>query len=298
MKKKWFVLSVLTLFCTGMNVQAEDASVWTMNTNSYAVEEYTGTATEVVIPDTLEDCPVEIIGKDLFEDNSTITSVVIPENCNTIETGAFRKCESLSGVTLPESLQVIGESAFYQSALAEIRIPAAVGYIARSAFKYCDSLNSISFEGEVPGMGMEVFFDTSDHAVFYVPDDRIEEYRAALPEGADVQPGGWNVTTVDYLSEDFEIDPDTGVITYYNGYAPIVEVPAEIGGVAVTGIGESAFMYHYYLYRVDLPEGLTSIGPKAFYQTSHLSDVNFPSTLKKIEDGAFASFKGNYIDLP
>ena len=55
-----------------------------------------------------------------------------------------------------------------------------------------------------------------------------------------------------------------GTITGYIGGGVAVEIPSTIGGVPVTGIGESAFAGFSNLTSVNIPVSVTSIGNKAF----------------------------------
>lgn len=53
-----------------------------------------------------------------------------------------------------------------------------------------------------------------------------------------------------------------------------------------------------YLHSVKLPEGLRTIGDRAFYNAQSLSDINFPSTLESIGYGAFGSTSITSAILP
>ena len=55
----------------------------------------------------------------------------------------------------------------------------------------------------------------------------------------------------------------------------------------VTEIDERAFQLEK-IKEVKLPEGMTRIGPKAFFKTALLTTINFPSSLRFIENGAFS----------
>src|SRR5690606_2648656 len=73
---------------------------------------YWGTDTEIVIPETAGGLPVTAIRDDAFWN------------------------EGLTKVTLPASLETIGEGAFHQNQLTEIVIPASVTSIGNFAFAY------------------------------------------------------------------------------------------------------------------------------------------------------------------
>ena len=59
------------------------------------VVSYTGNASEVTIPDSFDTMPVIEIGDDAFADNSTITTVHVPETVEVIGMRAFKNCVNL-----------------------------------------------------------------------------------------------------------------------------------------------------------------------------------------------------------
>ena len=95
------------------------------NAPTYVViGEYMGSDAHVEIPAMLEDLPVRVINTVAFAGNTSIVSVVIPENVTEIRTRAFRFCTSLESVTLPKSIQEIDAEAFGEcTSLTEIIIP-------------------------------------------------------------------------------------------------------------------------------------------------------------------------------
>lgn len=299
--KKWlsiFLAMLMLLTCTAAGAEESE---WMIDTDLNKLMGYSGTGGDVVVPETIDGCPVEVISVTPFSGNKAVTGVIISEGCLAIADRAFSWCEKLAKVELPQTLQVIGEQAFQRCALTQITIPAAVGFIDDKAFGNCENLAAITFEGEVPHFGgSEAFSNIAGNAVFHVPDDRIDAYAATLPEGVNVQPSGKNVMTVSYLADeaDLDFDASTGAITACSSRAPIIEIPAQIGGIAVTTIGDSAFYWNETLYRIDIPEGVTAIENQAFDVPSVLVEVNLPSTLKTIGDSALANFYGEKLVLP
>lgn len=76
-------------------------------------------------------------------------------------------------------------------------------------------------------------------------------------------------------------------ITGYAGVATAVNIPAEIDGVPVTSIGESAFRNCSSLTNIKIPEGVTGIGWEAFRNCSSLTSIMIPESVTSIGWEAF-----------
>lgn len=107
------------------------------------------------------------------------------------------------------------------------------------------------------------------------------------------------LSSLNVLAFDFEVDgiyytiTGSGTVSVVKGtydYDGDVTIPKTVSnGVEtfnVTGIGESAFKSCGELVSVTMPEGLTSIGNEAFYQSS-IKTVSLPSTLNSMGTSAF-----------
>ena len=98
-----------------------------------------------------------------FSDCTALTSIEIPASVETIESSAFKRCESLATVTFEKGsrLKTIGGGYFFDyyyenlyyygaftgcTALTSIEIPASVETIEATAFKGCESLATVTFE--------------------------------------------------------------------------------------------------------------------------------------------------------
>jgi hypothetical protein len=102
---------------------------------------YKGNAKILVIPETIQGLPVEVING--FEGNMKIKSVVIPSSVKVIRASAFYECESLEKVTLPEGLFYIGDGAFSFTGLTSVTFPKTLEYLDK-AFYRCDNLAEIN----------------------------------------------------------------------------------------------------------------------------------------------------------
>ena len=75
----------------------------------------------------------------------------------------------------------------------------------------------------------------------------------------------------------------------YKGSAADVVIPAEVNGLPVTQIGDSAFTQNDMLRSVVIPEGVTIIGKEAIKSCYRLETVVLPRSLHTIRDNAFRS---------
>ena len=108
-------------------------------------------------------------------------------------------------------------------------------------------------------------------------ESRIEELEIALgiPEAAPS-------TDFQYTTKDGKI-----TITAYVGNEKIVSIPDEISGCPVTYIADAAFENHRTIEKVIIPKTVHGIGWFAFRGCIALSQIEIPSSVAKIEYGAF-----------
>ena len=96
---------------------------------------------DIVIPSEYNDKPVKGISSKAFTNCDTITSVTIPDSVTKIESAAFFMCSSLKSVTIPDSVTSIGSYAFaYCKSLTSIVISDKVVEISGYAFEKSENL--------------------------------------------------------------------------------------------------------------------------------------------------------------
>ena len=108
-------------------------------------------------------------------------------------------------------------------------------------------------------------------------ESRIEELELALG-----LPTAAPSTDFQYTTKDGKI-----TITAYVGKEKVVSIPSEIGGCPVTHIADAAFENNHTLEKVILPSTLESIGWFAFRGCIALCEIEAPTSISKIEYGAF-----------
>ena len=155
------ILSALLLASAFQTALGAVEGQWTYIIENDGATVTASTATgAVTIPSKLGGLPVLKVGSShdpIFGFNNTsVTSVSIPNSATTIGAKAFFGCKSLTNITIPKSVRRIDSYAFYGcTSLTTITIP-SVSSIGKGAFAYCTRLTSItispgtSIEGEMP----------------------------------------------------------------------------------------------------------------------------------------------------
>lgn len=298
MKKRLILL--LSMLLAAVPVYAE-APEYTYYEDMRFIDTYSGVGGDVVIPDNIDGKTVEGLYASVLYGKGEITSVTLPETAEVLGASNIYMMPDITKMTMPENLEVIGAYNFYGCPqLTELTVPAKVTLIGKYCFAECDNLKSIRFNGVVPVFGANCFSNLPEDCVVYVPEDQLQAYQEALPSGLNIQSTGENAVVYDYtaLEADFEFDAATGTVVSYLGDARRVDIPATIGGTAVTAIGESAFIRNSNFYYVTIPEGVTTIGDEAFLQAFNFEYAKLPSTLESIGEYAFYGYCGTSLELP
>ena len=130
---------------------------------------------DIVIPSTVIhygiNYNVTSIGKYAFRNCDSVTSINIPESVTSIGDYAFRGCVGLTSVTIPNSVTSIGKYAFADCQnLTSVTIPNSVTSINSYTFYGCSSLTSVIIPESVTSIGWYAFAYCDKLTSFTIPE--------------------------------------------------------------------------------------------------------------------------------
>ena len=193
---------------------------------------------EIVVPKCIEGLPVIALGESAFEKVLTAESIVIPSGVVSIGAACFRYCASLKNVYLPDTLKMIGEYAFSETAIEELDIPDSVFYIGQFtfykskikeiclpaslyaispyAFVECQNLKSVRIPEGISKIGKKSFFRCRKLSYVSLPNglQKIEEQAFADCTGlVDISiPGSVKEIGKDVFGETYKVSSGVPLI--------------------------------------------------------------------------------------
>ncbi|MBO4893852.1 MAG: leucine-rich repeat protein [Clostridia bacterium] len=215
-------LAVLCLFTTGAFALTENGYTYTVTDGKATVTGYDDTGVpSLTVPDTLGGYPVAAIGQEAFKGFGSLVKVTLPQSVETIGQWAFHNCASLSAVEFEENsrLRTIELSAFLNcSGLEYIEIPEGAKTIGRTAFagaslkkivipSTIETINDVSLTDRdtISGEGVIIIFGGTDEQWASVVENSDN---AGLSKFRNVK---WYADGAlyenDYFNEDMQIAP-------------------------------------------------------------------------------------------
>ena len=110
----------------------------------YVADTVDDNITNAFIQSEINDCSVSRISANAFKNCEQLVKVSIPNTITEIGDNAFARCESLREIALPDSIEELGFGSFEGcKSLISIDLPDALTEIPSSCFEWCTSLESI-----------------------------------------------------------------------------------------------------------------------------------------------------------
>ena len=220
-----------------------------------------------------------------FDGCSSLRSLVIPDSVTSIGNEAFRGCSSLCSLVIPDSVTSIGDGAFDGcSSLRSLVIPDCVTSIRDGAFDGCKSLRSLVIPDSVTSIGDGAFSSCSSLRSLVIPDSVVNIKGNPFCHWK----GKLECLSASFIYEDnvlFNMDKSK-LISFRNQEAKSFIIPD-----GVKSIGNRAFDYCYSLISISIPNSVTSIGDESFIDCSSLSNLVIPNSVTSIGAWAFDGCK-------
>ena len=155
----------------------------------------------------------------VIKDNSymNLTEVEIPEkitvsgksySVTSIGASAFRRCRSITSISLPEGLQSIGKDAFSYMAISEIHLPSTLTSIGNGAFSSCNNIKEI-----VLPEGLETIGNNALSMMLSL--DRVILPSTLKQIGNSIMSNDPNLTVVvSHIKDPFEVSEDVFYLNY------------------------------------------------------------------------------------
>ena len=236
----------------------------------------------------------------------SLTTVVLTE-CTRIERYAFRDCTSISSITIPDTVEHIGEGAFEECTsltavhISDLEAWCRITFESETANPLCfgkrlykndREVSSVTFPKDMNEVGDYVFYHCVSLKAVTIPDSVTRIGRAVF-RGCEAL----ETITIPFVGAvDGDISNgnfgylfDCGITAHKN------YVPSTLETVTVTGgttIGMRAFENCTSIKRITIPASVTSIGSGAFGDCTSLGAV-YISDLRAWCETSFASETAN-----
>ena len=273
---------------------------------------------ELVIPE-----GVETIGDGAFEDCTSLKKLVLPDSLIKIGDRVFEGCSALEEVVLGRGITCIPKDCFAQQTnLLTVTVAPGLTGIGERAFQNCQRFRRLSYAGGENGGALKTIGKSAFENCFAFEGIRLPAGLSTLSDfafancrairevdipssvtrfGQGVFAGCRllsRVTGTDYVRWQkkrsflgtpwLSMQADHGFVRFdryleaYTGTQSVVEIPA-----GVTEIGPSAFEHNTSVTKVIVPPGVTAIGDRAFANCSQLGIIRLPDSVEQIAEDAF-----------
>lgn len=243
----------------------------------------------------------EAIGDYAFLNCDSLSTITLPNSIKSIGQGAFYDCDTLKSVTLPTSITKVAEQTFYHcNFLQNVTIPQGVTEIGFDAFAYCPKLTAISLPSTLATIGSNCFRGTGLTSITLTEGITTLEYGTFANSKLTSIKLPKSLTQITSRSDGYYAG---NLPNEYNNFQKSVYISdnqsgafygckelesINLNGAVLTILGSYTFNECEKLRSIDLSSTkLEEIPAYAFHSCDSLRTVTFPNTVKTIGQRAF-----------
>ena len=243
----------------------------------------------------------EAIGDYAFLNCDSLSTITLPNSIKSIGQGAFYDCDTLKSVTLPTSITKVAEQTFYHcNFLQNVTIPQGVTEIGFDAFAYCPKLTAISLPSTLATIGSNCFRGTGLTSITLTEGITTLEYGTFANSKLTSIKLPKSLTQITSRSDGYYAG---NLPNEYNNFQKRVYISdnqsgafygckelesINLNGAVLTILGSYTFNECEKLRSIDLSSTkLEEIPAYAFHSCDSLRTVTFPNTVKTIGQRAF-----------
>ena len=268
------------------NINSDRNSVTVTFTNDQYYYNYYGLTTANIPEHVIYDGVTYLvthIGYNAFRGCESLTSVTIPNSLKELGSYAFSGCSGLASVNLGNSVTTIDSYAFFCfSGLTSVNLGNSVTTIGLCAFRLCTGLSSITISNSVTYIDSEVFIGCSSLSSVIIGS-------SVSTIGYGVFYGCPELTSIIVDSNNIKFDSRNNCNAIIETSTNTLKIGCKGSTIpnSVTTLGVEAFARCLGLISIDIPNSVISISSRAFSGCTGLISVTIPNSLTSIEDRAF-----------
>jgi len=203
-----------------------------------------------------------------FKSCQTLVNITIPDSVTIIGDYAFNNCNRLASVIIGNSVEAIGDNAFSACHnLASVIIGNSVEAIGDDAFLQCINLTSVTIPDSVTSIGDQAFFACGFNS-------NVTISNSVTSIGDRAFGGCSHLTAINVKDGNTQYSSIDGVL-YNKDKTTLLQYPS--------GKTDSSFT---------IPDSVTSIGDYAFYGCGNLTSIIIPESVTRIGQAAFNNCNG------
>ena len=242
-----------------------------------------------------------------------ISTILLGKDVKKIGSQAFEYCHNLTSITLPESLEEIGDSSFGKCGFINLEIPDSVTKVGVSCFTGCNDLKTVKISKNLLTIPEYMFSQCPRLEDINMPNSikKIDDFafngcgvvNLQLPSNLEYIGYGafarcMNLSKITLPATIKNIEGEA-----FNGCKRLTTIDFEDGFSC--DIGQDMFKNCDNLAAIEIPNGVKYIGSNSFANCKKLSEITIPSTVTSIYNNVFSGcnslqtikgYKGSYAE--